>query len=202
MAFHSPEDRPAEYDRSRLAVDLPVAGLVIAALAHWIRGAPADALIFFAAAVLLLFTERHGAAGLGDSAMLGAPARLPGLSLVVAVALVALVFGRETVPMLLTVSAIGLGALVLEWREPSVPATDPAPRRGWVWVAVAVGWCVWELVSFVYEQAAGGLSLTHPTMSDLVDPMLDNRVVQALALGVWAAAGLAMLRAAAARRRA
>jgi hypothetical protein len=199
MAFHSPEDRPAEYHRSRLAVDLPVAGLVIAALAHWIRGAPADALIFFAAAVLLLFTERHRQ---GDAALLDAPARLPGLSLVVAVALVALVFGRGTVPMLLTVSAIGLGALVLEWREPSVPAPDPAPRRGWVWVAVAVGWCVWELVSFIYEQAAGGLSLTHPTMSDLVDPMLDNRVVQALALGVWVAAGLAMLRAAAARRRA
>jgi hypothetical protein len=199
MAFHSPEDRPAEYHRSRLAVDLPVAGLVIAALAHWIRGAPADALIFFAAAVLLLFTERHGP---GDAALPAAPTRLPGMSLVVAVALVALVFGRGTVPMLLTVSAIGLGALVLEWREPSVPAPDPAPRRGWVWVAVAVGWCVWELVSFIYEQVAGGLSLTHPTMSDLVDPMLDNRVVQALALGVWVAAGLAMLRAAAARRRA
>jgi hypothetical protein len=199
MAFHSPEDRPAEYHRSRLAVDLPVAGLVIAALAHWIRGAPADALIFFAAAVLLLFTERHGPA---DALLPDAPTRLPGPSLIVAVALVALVFGRGTVPMLLTVSAIGLGALVLEWREPSVPATDPAPKRGWVWVAVAVGWCFWELVSFIYEQAAGGLSLTHPTMSDLVDPMLDNRVVQALALGVWVGAGLAMLRAAAARRRA
>ncbi|MBB4683465.1 hypothetical protein [Amycolatopsis jiangsuensis] len=197
MAVSSSEHRSAGYPRGRLAVDLPVAGLVIAALAHWIRDAPADALIFFAAAVLLLVTERHAPSA--ENA-LGEPVRLPGLPLIAVVAVVALVFGRQTVPMLLTVSAVGIGALVVEWREPSLPAAPRVPR-GWVWVALAVGWCVWELVAFIYEQAAGGLSLTHPTMSDLVDPMLGNRVVQALALAVWVAAGLAMLRAAAAARR-
>ncbi|GAA3563233.1 hypothetical protein GCM10022222_53730 [Amycolatopsis ultiminotia] len=198
MAVSSSEGHPAGYSRGRLAVDLPVAGLVIAAFAHGIRGAPADAVIFFAAAVLLLVTERHGHA---PDDPLGAPARLPALPLIAVVVLVALVFGRQTVPMLLTVSAIGIGALAVEWREPSLPPARRGPARGWVWVALALAWCVWELVAFIYEQAAGGLSMTHPTMSDLVDPMLGNRVVQALALAVWMAAGLAMLRAAAAARR-
>ncbi len=191
-----PERHAADYPAPRLAVDLPIAALLIASLAHWIRGAPADGVIFFAAAILLLFTERHSAPA---DALLPAT-RLPGTSLIVAVALVALAFGRHTVPMFLAVTAIGIGALVVEWRDPSLPA-QPVPRRGWLWVALAISWCLWELVSFIYEQAAGGLSLTHPTMSDLVDPMLDNRVVQALAIGVWVAAGLAMLRAAATARR-
>ncbi len=192
----SPERHAADYPAPRLAVDLPIAALLIASLAHWIRGAPADGVIFFAAAILLLFTERHTTPA---DALLPAT-RLPGASLIVAAALVALAFGRHTVPMFLAVTAIGVGALVVEWRDPSLPA-QPVPRRGWLWVALAISWCLWELVSFIYEQAAGGLSLTHPTMSDLVDPMLDNRVVQALAIGVWVAAGLAMLRAAATARR-
>ncbi|GAB3389320.1 hypothetical protein [Amycolatopsis echigonensis] len=193
----APERHVADYPAPRPAVDLPIAALLIASLAHWIRGAPADSVIFFAAAILLLFTERH--AGAADDLLVPAT-RLPGASLIIAVALVALVFGRQTVPMFLAVTAIGVGALVVEWRDPSLPS-QPVPRRGWLWVALAISWCLWELISFVYEQAAGGLSLTHPTMSDLVDPMLDNRVVQALALGVWVAAGLAMLRAAAEARR-
>ena len=64
-----------------------------------------------------------------------------------------------------------------------------------------MGWCLWEFISFIYEQAAGGLSLTHPTMSDLVDPLLTNRIVQAVAIMGWLAAGVPMLRAAAAGRR-
>lgn len=192
-----PERHAADYPASRPTVDLPIAALLIASLAHWIRGAPADSVIFLAAAILLLFTERHTAAA---DALLVPSGRLPGASLIAAAALVALVFGRQTVPMLLAVTAIGIGALVVEWRDPSLPPR-PVPRGGWLWVALAISWCLWELVSFLYEQAAGGLSLTHPTMSDLVDPMLDNRVVQVLALGVWVAAGLAMLRAAATARR-
>ncbi|MBB1151953.1 hypothetical protein [Amycolatopsis dendrobii] len=191
-----PERHAADYPAPRLAVDLPIAALLIASLAHWIRGAPADGVIFFASAILLLFTERHST----PADPLFPAVRLPGTSLIVAVALVALVFGRQTVPMFLAVTAIGIGALIAEWRDPSLPPR-PVPRRGWLWVALAISWCLWELVSFIYEQAAGGLSLTHPTMSDLVDPMLGNRVVQALALGVWVAAGLAMLRAAATARR-
>jgi len=194
----TPERHAADYPRSRLVVDLPVAALFLTSLAHWIRGAPADGVVFAGAAVLLLVTERHGTAS--DAFVATPPARLPGASLIVAVALVALVFGRQTVPMFLTVVALGVGALVVEWREPSLPAR-PVPRRGRLWAALAISWCLWELVSFVYEQAAGGLSLTHPTMSDLVDPMLANRAVQALALGVWTAAGLALLRAASAARR-
>ncbi|MFD2472203.1 hypothetical protein [Amycolatopsis silviterrae] len=191
-----PERHAADYPAHRLAVDLPIAALLIASLAHFIRDAPADGVIFFAAAILLVFTERHR---ISTDPLLVPSTPLPGAPLIAAAALVALVFGRQTVPMFLTVAAIGVGALVVEWRDPSLPSR-PVPRRGWLWVALAISWCLWELISFIYEQAAGGLSLTHPTMSDLVDPMLDNRVVQALAIGVWVAAGLAMLRAAAAAR--
>lgn len=179
-----------------LTIDLPVIALALAAIAHWIRGAPADALIFLAVTLVLLITERPGA----SEAEFGEPFRVPGFA-VVAAGLLVLAFGRDSVPVAVAISAIGLVALFAEWRDPSLPADRPAPRRAWLWSAVALSWCAWELLSFVYEQAAGGLSLTHPTMSDLVDPLLTSRWVQALAITAWLAAGLAMLRAAAEARR-
>jgi hypothetical protein len=181
----------------RLTVDLPVLALVLAAIAHWIRGAPADALIFLAVTLLLLITERPRADVVTE---FDEPFRVPGIAVVAAGVLV-LSFGRDSVPVAVAVSVIGLVALFAEWRDPSLPADRPVPRRAWVWSAVALSWCGWELLSFVFEQAAGGLSLTHPTMSDLVDPLLTNRWVQAIAITGWFAAGVAMLRAAAAARR-
>jgi hypothetical protein len=186
-----------ERSTGRITVDLPMVALCMAALAHWIRGAPTDALIFLAVTVLLLFTERRNAR---EDTVAAEPLRVPGLA-VAAAGLLVLAFGRDSVPVAVAVSAIGLAALFAEWRDPSLPSDRPVPRRAWVWSAVGLSWCVWEFVSFVYEQAAGGLSLTHPTMSDLVDPLLTNRLVQAVAITGWLAAGLAMLRAAAAARR-
>jgi hypothetical protein len=181
----------------RLTVDLPVIALTLAAIAHWIRGAPADALIFLAVTLLLLITERPETSVAGE---LAEPFRVPGFA-VVAAGLLVLAFGRDSVPVAVAISVIGLVALFAEWRDPSLPVDRPVPQRAWVWSGVALAWCAWELLSFVFEQAAGGLSLTHPTMSDLVDPLLANRWVQAVAITGWFAAGLAMLRAAAAARR-
>jgi hypothetical protein len=195
MAFGFPERRTG-----RLTLDLPVIALFITALAHWIRGARADALIFVTVAVLLMFTE---AAGAGGDAAAAEPARIPGVALVIVVMLLVLAFGRNSVPMLLTISVIGLGALFAEWRDPSMPADpkQPIPARAWMWSAIGLSWVLWELISFIYEQAAGGLSLTHPTMSDLIDPLLSNRIAQAVAIAGWLAAGVAMLRASAIARR-
>lgn len=179
-----------------LTVDLPVIALALAAIAHWIRGAPADALIFLAVLLVLLITERPRT----EPAELGEPFRVPGFA-VVAAGLLVLAFGRDSVPVAIAISVIGLVALRAEWRDPSLPVDRPVPHRAWLWSAVALSWCAWELLSFGYEQAAGGLSLTHPTMSDLVDPLLTHRWVQALAITGWLAAGLAMLRAAATARR-
>lgn len=182
--------------RAARLIDLPVVALALAALAHWIRGADTDALIFLAVTVALLITERHRS----EETVAAQAFRVPGFT-VLAAALLVVAFGRDSAPVAVAICAIGLGALVVEWRDPSLPADRPVPPRAWLWSAVGLSWCLWELISFVFEQAAGGLSLTHPTMSDLVDPLLTSRLAQAIAITGWLAAGLAMLRAASAARR-
>ncbi|MEV4319697.1 hypothetical protein [Actinocrispum sp. NPDC049592] len=178
----------------RLTVDLAVVALPVAALAHWIRGAPVDAIIFVAVTLLLVLAELRGATSPAR------PLRVPGIA-VAAVGLLVLAFGRDSLPVGVVISGIGLLVLNSELREPSLPLDRPVPRHAWVWAVVGVGWCGWELIAFVYEQSEGGYSTTHPTMSDLIEPMLTNRVVQAVAITAWLTAGLAMLRAVAAARR-
>ncbi len=180
----------------RFTFDLPVVALSLAALAHWIRGATADALIFLVVTLALLLTERFWT----EESLVAQPFQVPWPS-IAAAALLVLAFGRDSVPVGVAISAIGVAALVTQWRDPSLPADRPVPPRAWLWSAVGLSWCLWELISFIFEQAAGGLSLTHPTMSDLVDPLLASRFAQAAAITGWLAAGLAMLRASDAARR-
>ncbi|GAB3893813.1 hypothetical protein GCM10029964_071200 [Kibdelosporangium lantanae] len=179
----------------RLTVDLSVVVLPLVAIAHWIRGAPIDAVIFVVVTLLLVVTELRV-----DGALADHPLRFPWF-VVVAVGLCVLAFGRDSLPVGMVISVIGGLVLFTELREPSLPVDRPVPGRSWVWAAVGLSWLAWEFVAFVYEQAAGGESVDHPTMSDLVEPMLSNRVVQAVAITAWLTAGLAMLRAAAAARR-
>jgi hypothetical protein len=181
----------------RFTVDLPLVALSLTALAHWIRGAPADAVIFLTVALMLVITEWRG---IREDTVAAQPLRVPGVA-VLATGLLVLSFGRASVPVIVAISIIGLASLYAEWRDPSLPADRPVPRGSWMWAAVGVSWLAWEFISFVYEQGAGGLSLTHPTMSDLIDPLLTNRIPQTVAITGWLAAGLAMLRAAAAARR-
>src|SRR5437867_1416485 len=107
----------------RLTVDLPVIALSLAALAHWIRGAHADALIFLAVTLLLVLTELRGT---GEGTMPDQPYPMPGVT-IAAVGVLVLAFGRDSLPVGVAISVVGLFALFSELREPSLPADRPVP---------------------------------------------------------------------------
>ncbi|VVJ23798.1 Uncharacterised protein [Amycolatopsis camponoti] len=66
-------------------------------------------------------------------------------------------FCRDSVPMAVTISAIGVVPLFAEWRDPSLPVDRPVPHRAWLWSAVVrVGAAVVRL------RAGGGRAVDDP----------------------------------------
>lgn len=168
--------------------------LVVTGVVHVIRGAPVDAAIFLGVAAVLLGTELVAPAP--------APATRPLPAYRVAVPLGSVAFGvavgwsRFGVFGEIALIVVGVLALVLVWRQ-GEPAPADTPPLGWgalVWVALALTWCGWELVSFVHEVNVDDVSIGHPTLSDIVEPLLDNRIVRWIVLAVWIGVGYGLVR--------
>ncbi|HEX4724001.1 MAG TPA: hypothetical protein VH333_15900 [Pseudonocardiaceae bacterium] len=178
--------------------------LVVTGVVHVIRGAPVDAAIFVGVAAALILTgliELKGRLG---------PARgtgeLPSHPIVVLAG--SIVFGvvvgwpRFSVVSETVLVVVGLVALAAVWRQGTIEttattATTAIPPVRWgalAWVVLALAWCGWELVSFVHEVNVDDVSIGHPTLSDIVEPLLAHPIVRWLALTAWIAAGYGLVR--------
>jgi len=171
-----------------------VAVLGIIATVQLVREVPVDAAVFaIAAAVLLL-----DAAGL----LPATPARrriprtvLLGAGLVGA-ALLALA-PRHGVAAGVLVAGMGIAVAALAWPDPPAPEPlrDPRPLRramaAWGPVVVVLG--LSQLASWLLGRPTAETKLAHPAVSELLDPLLDHPLGQALFAAAWVAAGIGLL---------
>lgn len=74
------------------------------------------------------------------------------------------------------------------------------PVRTWPWTAVALLVCLQELFSFLHQPDLQTGSDRYPTVTVLVDPLLQTPWARAVAAGTWIAVGCWLLRVARARR--
>lgn len=86
----------------------------------------------------------------------------------------------------------GAGAVPAARRD----ATDArAAARGWpVWAIIGVLACLWELTAFSFQQADPAAETAHPTVSDLVEPLLVPWVGRLIFTLLWGAAGVWLIR--------
>lgn len=96
---------------------------------------------------------------------------------------------------LVVVSAVGVGVLVLAWTP--APATPEHPPRAYSraavwWSVLAVGLCVWEAIAFVLSQYVSEPDF--PTVSVLLDPLLEWQIGRSAFALLWLAGGLWLLR--------
>jgi hypothetical protein len=188
---------------ARLALDPALVIVVITGLVHLLRGAPVDAVIFLGVALGLFTAELlHNDA---SERMPKVPGRVGWIE-AAAVAAGSVLFGmvvgswaRFSMPVMWAIVAVGVVAIGAVWHQPgglSDRPPEPAPF-GWgalAWVALALTWCGWELVSFVHEVNVDDVSIGHPTLSDIVEPVLDHSVVRWIVLAAWLAAGYGLVR--------
>lgn len=94
----------------------------------------------------------------------------------------------------IAITAIGVLALVLAWspirRRPPRPAH--AYRRSAVtWSILGVVFCLWEAIAYIASVSGGGDEF--PTVSVLLDPLLEWPLGRALFTIIWLIGGLSLL---------
>ncbi len=159
------------------------------------RGAFVDG-VLFAGIVLMLVIDRLTG---GRIVIIRRAADAPrwviiGVGVIIGVVLV--VAPRHSTPIAFAMAIAGALAVVLAWtpsgKRPERPA--PAYRRSAVtWSLLGVALCVWEAAAYIASVSGGGDDF--PTISVLLDPVVEIPLGRALFAGLWIVGGLTLVQA-------
>ncbi|WP_143056179.1 hypothetical protein [Pedococcus cremeus] len=95
----------------------------------------------------------------------------------------------------LALAAVGVAALTVVLRAGAGgPLPRTSTRRGWVWAVPLLAGALFELANFLTQPDPHTDNLDHPTLSALVDPLLDGRLVRAGVTVAWVLVGWALVR--------
>ena len=168
---------------------------IMASFQTW-RGAYVDGILFYSLVAVLVIDRLTG----GRIRIMKQPIVAPKvvtLGITGTLALILVLAPRHGWVDLVTMVAIGVVVLILAW-EPA-PAKRQLPlkaikRSALVWAILGVGLCLWEALAFIFSVTMPNGDLNYPTISVLLDPFVENTWGRLFFVGLWLAAGLALLR--------
>jgi len=159
------------------------------AVFHIWRGSWQDVAIFGISALLIL-TQVFGLTRFGFSRQPKAPLWL--LMLVVAVAAVTLYFAPRhgVVSFTVLMALIPIGIALLFYKDQKIQAQPSTAmfRSRIIWGSWATGFALTELVAYVGSKLSGDLE-KFPTISVILDPVLDTPIGRAVFVVLWLIGG-------------
>jgi len=164
-----------------------------AAVVHVARANAVDVAVFLGTAVLMLVLLRR------DLPPRTPPRRLSGRwAGPVAAAVVGLVVAvapRASPAVQLALAAVGAVGLVVVLRAgEGAPAPRLPTAHAWVWTVPLLAGCLLELGDLLSQPDAQTDNPDHPTLSTLVDPLLEGRPVRVVVAVGWVLVGWVLLR--------
>lgn len=167
---------------------------IMASFQTW-RGAIVDGVLFYTVVVLLLTDRIVGERWVALRRLRTLPrwAVWSGGGLAAVVLTVA---PRHGTIVFVVMVAIGIGMLALAWggRSRLAHLDSVALRRSArTWGALGVGLCLWEAIAFVLSVTLPGGVEAYPTVSVLLDPVLQNILGQGLFVALWLLAGVGLI---------
>ncbi len=176
--------------KQRLSFNPWVVVFLGTAIFHTLRGSWEDILIFGGASLFILsqvfsFTKF----GFKSQPKLGIPA-IAGF--VVLAAAVLYLAPRHSIPnLVLLLAIIPIGAVLLLYvdEENQPGPSDQVVRARWLWGSWAVVFALIELIAYVGSKLTQDL-VQFPTISVLLDPVLETPLGRAVFVAFWLAAGV------------
>ncbi|HZK59282.1 MAG TPA: hypothetical protein VFC59_05365 [Cryobacterium sp.] len=98
---------------------------------------------------------------------------------------------------LLMTGVIGVAVLLLIWAPGPARTWQPAAavrRSALAWSVLAVGLSLWEALAFILGAGSEAARWEFPTVSVLLDPVVESTLGRAVFVGLWLLGGLALLR--------
>lgn len=168
---------------------------IMAGFQTW-RGAYVDGILFFSLVTMLVIDRLTG----GRLIILKKPIIAPKvltLAITGALGVILVLAPRHSWIDLAAFIAIGVTVLIVAW--------EPAPERlerpkvamlrsMWFWSMAAVVLCLWEATAFVLSVTMPNGYMYFPTISVLLDPIVENLGGRGVFVGLWLAAGYGLLR--------
>jgi len=178
--------------------------LLLAGGFQFFRGAPDDGIVFTLMACLLL----ADALGLLSSIpRVRQPSRILVYTIAAVAGVLLIATPRHGIVSGIVVIALGLAVLPVAWSGPPArplpvakakQSEEVRPRPLWraaiLWSALGVAICLWEVTAFFFGMPSEAAALEHPTISILLDPVLNVPLGHIVFVVCWLLGGIALLR--------
>lgn len=167
--------------------------LIMASFQTW-RGASVDGVLVYSVALLLVVDWLTGERL--RIAWLRAIPRWVVWSTAAVAAVILTLAPRHGVLVFVVMALLGVTMLVLSWGPPSHRANlaQPAVRKSaWIWAILGIALCVWEALAFVLSVTLPGGINAYPTVSVLLDPVLQTLIGRGTFVALWGAAGVGLV---------
>jgi len=177
----------------------PALGVVVLAGAvHVARRNLVDVLVFLLVAVLMALAPTRDRAPRPLPRWLERPWPVAGAAVVLAT--VVALSPRTSAVVEAALGVVGVAALAVTLLAGrGAPAAPGRSLRTWPWAVVVLVGCLLELANFLTQPDPQTDNPAHPTLSALVDPLLDDGWVRAVAAGAWLLLGWWVVRTVAER---
>jgi len=167
---------------------------IMASFQTW-RGAYVDGVLFFAITGMLIVDRLTG----GRIRLMNSPLDAPRwvvAAITGALAVVLVLAPRHGWVDLVTMVAIGVTVLVLAWApRPKLPyrGARALKRSALLWAIWGVALCAWEATAFTLSVTLPNGLTNYPTISVLLDPIVESLPGRIVFVGLWLAGGLSLI---------
>lgn len=167
--------------------------MIYVVIFHVMRGAYGDAAIFAVGSLVLIADWKKWIQwAMPERPIFG---RLP-VFIVILVASSVLFFsergGWQDVTLLLVLAPISLSLVYYRDHGPKPSSTTVMNRTRWTWLTLAVIMCVSELFAYIWASAFKD-DKTYPTISIIVNPVLESPYGRGIFLALWMLIGVGLL---------
>jgi hypothetical protein len=167
--------------------------MVFVAIFHYMRGSFIDAWIFLVGSLLLVADwKRWIKVGMPERPRFKRWTVLLAISIAVSVLFFSKRGGWQDVVLLLALAPIALSLVFYRDHGPKPSSTPLMNHTRWIWLTLAVVLCVSELFAYIWANAFKD-DKTYPTISIIVNPILESPYGRGLFLAVWMLIGVGLL---------